>query len=65
MDMSEPYVQATLKGLPLGKNKIVFDRFHIMKKMNEEVDKVRKEEHRARMALETNILSKTKYLWLY
>ncbi len=65
MDMWEPYVQATLEGLPLGKDKIVFDRFHIMKKMNEGVDKVRKEEHRELMALGTNNLSKTKYLWLY
>jgi transposase len=51
--------------LPLGKDKIVFDKFHVMKKMNEGVDKVRKEEHRALMALGSNTLSKTKYLWLY
>ena len=36
-----------------------------MKKMNEGVDKVRKEEHRALMALGSNTLRKTKYLWLY
>ncbi len=45
MDMLEPYVQATLEWLPLGKDKIVFDRIHIMKKMNEGVNKVRKKEH--------------------
>lgn len=31
MDMLEPYVQATLEWLPLGKDKIVFDRIHIIK----------------------------------
>ena len=62
MDMWEPFVQATLKGLPLGKDKIVFDGFDIMKKMNEGVVKVRREEYRALMALGTNTLSKTKYL---
>ena len=54
-----------LKSLPLGRDKIVFDKFHIMKKMNEVVDKVRMQEHRALMALGSNTLSKTKYLWLY
>ena len=56
---------AMLKYLPLGRDKIVFDKFHIMKKMNEVVDKVRMQEHRALMALGSNTLSKTKYLWLY
>jgi len=65
MDMWEPCVLAMLKSLPLGRDKIVFDKLHIMKKMNEGVDKVRKEEHRALMALGSNTLNKTKYLWLY
>ena len=46
MDMWEPYVQATLTGLPPASAKIVFDRFHIMKQMNEAVNKVRLGEHR-------------------
>jgi transposase len=56
---------ATLESLPLGRDKMVFDKFHIMKKMDEGVDKVRKEESRVLMALRSNALSKTKYLWLY
>ncbi len=56
---------AMLKSLPLGRDKIVFDKFHIMKKMDVGVDKVRKEEHRALMALGSNTLNKTKYRWLY
>ena len=56
---------ATLEFLLLGRGNMVFEKFHIMKKMDEGVDKVRKEESRALMALRSNALSKTKYLWLY
>jgi transposase len=65
MDMWEPYVQATLEGLPLGAQKIVFDRFHIMKKMNEAVDKVRLREHRRLCAEGSDLLKGTKHWWLY
>jgi len=34
MDMWEPYVLAMLESLSLGRDKVVFDKFHIMKKMN-------------------------------
>ncbi|MGQ0834682.1 MAG: transposase, partial [Gammaproteobacteria bacterium] len=33
MDMWEPYIGATRDGLPDGDQKIVFDRFHIMREM--------------------------------
>ena len=33
MDMWEPYITATRDGLPDGADKIVFDRFHIMREM--------------------------------
>ena len=46
MDMWEPYIGATRKGLPDGDTKIVFDRFHIMRDMTKAVDTVRKQEHR-------------------
>lgn len=65
MDMWEPYVQATLAGLPLAKEKIVFDRFHIMKKMNEAVDKVRLGEHRRISSWGCDLLKGTKHWWLY
>lgn len=65
MDMWEPYVQATLAGLPLAKEKIVFDRFHIMKQMNEAVDKVRLAEHRTLGDWGCDKLKGTKHLWLY
>lgn len=65
MDMWEPYVQATLAGLPLARQKIVFDRFHIMKKMNEAVDKVRLGEHRQISSWGCDLLKGTKHWWLY
>jgi transposase len=47
MDMWEPYVSSVCAYLPDAENKIVFDRFHIMKHMVESVDTVRKREHRS------------------
>jgi transposase len=38
MDMWEPYISATRSGLPDGGEKIVFDRFHIMRDMTKAVD---------------------------
>lgn len=65
MDMWEPYVQATMEHVPLAADKIVFDRFHIMKHMNEAVDAVRREEHRALTAQDDDTLKGTKHWWLY
>ncbi|MGH7209128.1 MAG: ISL3 family transposase [Nitrospiraceae bacterium] len=65
MDMWEPYVQATLEHVPLAAEKIVFDRFHIMKHMNEAVDAVRREEHRTLTAQDDETLKGTKHWWLY
>ena len=65
MDMWEPYVQATLQGLPLAKDKIVFDRFHIMKQMNHALDRVRLAEHRKLSGRGCELLKGSKYFWLY
>lgn len=65
MDMWEPYVQATAGGLENGADKIVFDRFHIMKQMNHAVDKVRLAEHRMLSGWGCNLLKGTKHWWLY
>jgi transposase len=64
MDMWDPYIASTLAHVPNGKAKIVFDRFHIMKQMNEAVDTVRKEENRAFLKEDIDILKGSKYLWL-
>jgi transposase len=65
MDMWEPYIQATLQALPLAAQKIVFDRFHIMKQMNQAVDRVRLAEHRQLSELGYDSLKGTKHWWLY
>jgi len=66
MDMWEPYIGATRKGLPAGDTKIVFDRFHIMQDMTKAVDTVRKQEHRAFLRDgEDSPLTGTKYVWLF
>ena len=65
MDMWDPYIASTLAHVPNGEKKIVFDRFHIMKQMNEAVDAVRKEENRLLLEDDFDILKGTKYLWLY
>jgi transposase len=65
MDMWDPFIASTLEHVPQGKDKIVFDRFHVMKHMNEAVDKVRKWEHRCLQDNEDKTLSGSKYLWLF
>mgnify|MGYP001593934189 FL=1 len=65
MDMWEPYIQATLARVPGGAEKIVFDRFHVMSHIGKAVDTVRKQEHRALMAVGDETLKGSKYLWLY
>ena len=65
MDMWEPYVKATMEHVPLASEKIVFDRFHIMKHLNEAVDKVRREEHRELTKKRDDTLKGTKHWWLY
>lgn len=66
MDMWEPYIGATRKGLPDGDTKIVFDRFHIMRDMTKAVDTVRRQEHRTFLRDGGDSpLTGTKYLWLF
>ena len=57
MDMSRSYITAANE--TMGQAAIVFDRFHIMKKLNEALDKVRRREQK-----EHQQLRKTRYLWL-
>jgi transposase len=64
MDMWEPYVQATLAQLPAAAEKIVFDKFHIAKHLNDGVDRVRRAEQRELKARGDDRLTGTKYDWL-
>lgn len=66
MDMWPAYIRATREGLPAGDQRIVFDRFHIMREMTRAVDTVRKQEHRMLLRTQgTSPLTGTKYLWLF
>ena len=65
MDMWPAYINSVQAHLPDPEHKTVFDRFHVMKHMGEAVDTVRKGEHRALRAQGLDILTGSKYLWLY
>ena len=59
MDMSTGYIAAVAKYL--NQAAIIFDRFHIMKKMNEAVDTIRRQEQ----AKCKEDFKRTRYWWLY
>jgi transposase len=65
MDMWEPYVQSTLAHVPEAASKIVHDPFHLVKAMNEAVNKVRQSEHRQFQQAGDDTLEGTRRLWLY
>jgi len=65
MDMWPAFIRATREAIPNADEKIVFDRFHIMGKVGEAVDKVRRREHFALLREGKNTLTGTKYQWLY
>lgn len=65
MDMWPAYMRATRDHLPGAEEKIVFDRFHVMKLAGEAVDKVRRAEHKALRRAGDDTLTGSKYLWLY
>jgi transposase len=64
LDMWPAYINACRANVPGAEDKMVFDRFHIMRHVLEAVDKVRKREHKALMKAGDDTLSKSKYLWL-
>ena len=65
MDMWDPYIAATKACVPGASEKIVFDRFHVMRHVVNAVDKVRKDEHRQLAEQGDKSLAGTKYLWLW
>jgi transposase len=65
MDMAGGYINAVSGSVPNGREKIVFDRYHIMKLMNEAVDKVRQQEHKMLSGKGKSILKGTRFMWLY
>jgi len=64
MDMSAAYVKSTKGNIPLAEEKIVHDRFHVMKLATDAVDKVRRQENKKLRAEGDDRLKGTRYLWL-
>lgn len=65
MDMWAPYEDAVRAQVPKADEKIVFDLFHIMKHMNEAVDRIRRREQRELKEVGDDRLTGTKYVWSY
>jgi len=64
MDMWPAYIRATLDHAPNAQQKIAFDKFHVNQHLNEAVNAVRKQEHRALMKAGDETLKGAKHNWL-
>ncbi len=64
MDMSSAFIKSAKENIPRAENKIVHDRFHVMKLMTEAVDKTRRKENKSLQAEGDKRLTGTRYLWL-
>ena len=64
MDMWPASITSTRKHVPDGDKKIAFDRFHVVRKVSEAVDKVRRQEHKALLKQGMHDLKGTTYHWL-
>jgi transposase len=64
LDMWPAYINACRDKVPGADDKMVFDRFHIMRHVVDAVDKVRKQEHKSLLKIGDDTLAKSKYLWL-
>ena len=65
MDMWDPFMSSTREYVPDASSKIVFDRFHVMKHVNDAVDKTRKDENRKLKENGIMDLNGSRYMWLY
>lgn len=64
MDMWRPYAKAVRDRIPGADGKIIYDRFHAMKVVQEALDLVRKAENRVLIETGNDTLKGSKYLWL-
>jgi transposase len=64
-DIWDPYLASMREHVPGAEDKLVFDRYHLMKHLVQAGDKVRKQEHRELKKEGLELLTGTKYLWLY
>jgi len=65
MDMSKAFIAVAEEALPIPEATIVFDRFHVMKAMNEAVNEVRREENQALVREGDRRLVGTMHLFRY
>ncbi len=65
MDMWKPFMNSTQRYVFDASSKIVHDRFHVVKHLNEAVNKVRKQENAHLLKEGDNRLKGTKYHWLW
>lgn len=63
IDMSQAFENSVLQNAPQAD--IVHDKFHVSKHLNEAVDQVRRQEHKALMEEGDDRLKGTKQLWLF
>lgn len=65
MDMSEPFTKSVLLHVPGGRQKLVYDRYHVAQQMNKAVDEVRRSEQAAMATEEAKTMKGSRYWWLY
>ncbi len=46
MDMWDPFISSTVEHVPDASSKTIFDRFHVIRHVNDAVDKTRKKKNR-------------------
>ncbi|MGE3173834.1 MAG: ISL3 family transposase [Planctomycetota bacterium] len=64
MDMWSPFISSASEHVPDADRKIAFDKFHVAGHLGEAVDRVRRHEHKALLALGDDSLKGSRYLWL-
>ncbi len=65
MDLWEAYRNSTIRYIPRGIEKIVYDNFHLARYLNRAVDEVRRAEHEVKQGDTVSPLKGTRQLWLY
>jgi len=65
MDMSEGYTNSVLMNVPGGRDKLVYDRYHVSQQMNKAVDEVRRQEQATMPDEASKAMKGNRFLWLY
>lgn len=64
MDMCRAYISATNTHVPDAFAKVAYDRYHVSACINDAVEKVRRQEHRALRSEGDDTLAGTRYAWI-